>query len=237
MIRNAATHVVAVRLHSPAARGKYDAARRVFAAAPTELKSLSHAAEDRRPRGRMRRMRRVVRHPFRSLPVVSLLLCVAVCLLWVRSYDQVDQLRYVKRDGLTMVRSSCGTLMFSHERWAWNWNWDEGWDVRAETGNAVSNFDRARAYCGRLDPFGPIWTAGNGTRRYRDDGVTDSVSMLIVPHWAPAALALVLPVGAVGFAYRRRRRADAHLCELCGYDLRATPERCPECGTAVSRQS
>ncbi len=57
-----------------------------------------------------------------------------------------------------------------------------------------------------------------------------------IPLW-PLALALsaVSILRWVKYA-RRGQRLTLELSERCGYDLRATPERCPECGTARVRE-
>jgi hypothetical protein len=54
---------------------------------------------------------------------------------------------------------------------------------------------------------------------------------LVFPLWLPAGLLALLPCAQ---AYRRQRRGQRPgLCRTCGYDLRASPGRCPECGHAA----
>ena len=64
---------------------------------------------------------------------------------------------------------------------------------------------------------------------------TTSTLGLVIPYWAIALLAAPLPIrGLIRLRRwrRTRRRTRAGHCIACGYDLRATPDRCPECGTA-----
>ncbi len=53
---------------------------------------------------------------------------------------------------------------------------------------------------------------------------------ICIPHWFLALLFAVLPALYLRAAIRSRKRRLRGQCPTCGYDLRATPERCPECG-------
>ena len=54
-----------------------------------------------------------------------------------------------------------------------------------------------------------------------------------IPYWLPLST-LVLITAVMGTLwYRSMRRRQAGHCRSCGYDLRASKDQCPECGTPV----
>jgi hypothetical protein len=58
-----------------------------------------------------------------------------------------------------------------------------------------------------------------------------------VPHWFVAILTAAPPAAWVVRRWRAwARHRPVGLCKRCGYDLRATPERCPECGVEAVGQ-
>jgi hypothetical protein len=59
-----------------------------------------------------------------------------------------------------------------------------------------------------------------------------------VPLWILSICTMVLPLRSllrVGRAMRERRTTKLGRCCACGYDLRATPERYPECGRVPAK--
>jgi hypothetical protein len=53
------------------------------------------------------------------------------------------------------------------------------------------------------------------------------------PYWAPIIATSILPALLAARILRQRirsKRPRSGSCPTCGYDLRATPDRCPECG-------
>jgi hypothetical protein len=86
-------------------------------------------------------------------------------------------------------------------------------------------------------PYGG-WAASSIPRQLENDtvfGLLDirgaNFALTLIPFWLITALLLILPI----WWYRNPmtlRRITAGICPDCGYDLRGSTDRCPECGRA-----
>ena len=113
------------------------------------------------------------------------------------------------------------------------------WPMRPLTWRyAVEKLDRAPAWLYRF----PVRLPGLRIARYQDHGGTRRAgptrfTSVYISTWCSAPLLALLPFWS-GWrllrSRRRRKRVNLGLCSRCGYDLRATPGRCPECGTVAT---
>jgi hypothetical protein len=155
---------------------------------------------------------------FTFTAALSLLLCVAACVLWVRSYRIVDICQKHRAGRYRQIVSSGGLLQLelgpTRLPDATTWT--------SRPGRYI-NLGPAAKVDWRFHQFMSL----SGTTK----GVPQRFSQLMAPHWSLALLFGMLPAVWAVVWLRRRRRFGAGRCSACGYDLRATPERCPECGT------
>ena len=153
------------------------------------------------------------------LTIVSLLLCVAACALWMRSYWSYDILFAGGSTVFAELHSAKGGV-------TWIGQWES--DARRNAWVRVTSFPAANHGDQGLLEF------GGSSQRSKAPPVTWRALAAWAPHWAVAGAAGALPTRRMLARRRRSRRAPAHTtCDQCGYDLRATPDTCPECGAAA----
>jgi 4-amino-4-deoxy-L-arabinose transferase-like glycosyltransferase len=180
------------------------------------------------------------RRLFNFLTIVSLLLCVAACVFWARSYTSSDRVRWQNERGWRSVRSASGhvELSFLDIDWSAHRLAFHGPRFKREDPRQPFAFDvEVLPYQGDT---GENWERDRFAwheKRNAERGLVHVVA--VAPFWPFVVLTGFLPaVWAVALLpghLRERRRKRAGLCPSCGYDLRATPGRCPECGGLVDK--
>ena len=191
---------------------------------------------------------------FTLLARLSLLLCVAVCVLWVRSYFVADRFfwrgwaddadrSYQRQVVILSGHGGVGvnSIVQSGERWPANrLGYREAIaQYLAKSGSPPFHSSGASKYPAFNVGVGddPVWGGFKHGSFFNPVSPADPRPrsygwQVVVPYWAIVPATAVLPVVWEWRRRTRRRREIAGLCPSCGYDLRATPERCPECGAS-----
>ena len=151
------------------------------------------------------------------LAAVSLVLCVATAALWVRSErDYLDIWHCRDGLGIASCRGRIQLMLESNPS-------GRAYEPPRQLGDSFlageSLVLTVSSYHGRRLDLRLDW------RSIKQGYV------VMFPHWLLLVAFAVPATPAFFVELARRRRRKSGCCASCGYDLRATPERCPECGT------
>jgi hypothetical protein len=176
-----------------------------------------------------------VRPLFTIISAVSLLMCVALTALLVRSwffYDNFKRNSYSESNHtftISGVTIWCGRIAYVEVKVADPKGYVLSAEDRASITRECIGWTRENLKTPpRLDLRNSLFESFWKRDGY---GLYDHRSYVVFfPFWPAIVLFSLAP--AITFVRRRRtvaRRSSNH-CFRCGYDLRATPDRCPECG-------
>jgi uncharacterized membrane protein len=175
---------------------------------------------------------------FNLAAALSLLLCLTTLALWLRSGWRTEYVQYCARavDGRrsqppayarVFKAGSCDGVLWlewwpAERMFAEPW-YTPGWSYGTEPGGGSG-------LRGLIVPDGDWW-AWNKPWAFAVTSGFPPIEGTFRVSWLAYVLAFaILPTVWLLRYRRKRRRRRLGLCDACGYDLRESPERCPECG-------
>ncbi|HEY2584730.1 MAG TPA: zinc ribbon domain-containing protein [Tepidisphaeraceae bacterium] len=185
----------------------------------------------------------MIRRLFAAASVLSLLIGAATVALWMRSYRHWDEVEFGldHRDVVSYLASDVNhqfrlTRTFNDagitEPRSWLWVdaiHPPGWQATSDTTNWDWGGTCHGFTAGGVNYNPPV---GDVIMRRAFSGSTFVVG---IPPWFACAVCLILPLRWLIRRYSRRPRPG--FCPTCGYDLRASTDRCPECGTPIPAEA
>jgi len=181
---------------------------------------------------------RAIRHLFTLLSLACLILCLGISVFWYRSYDRSERVMSRSASGSRNLYSRQGHLVFYmlHADWSnqpasfFGVEYDH--DQPATPSNDLS---MRSLLCTDTNSTEFFWQRGSFAWWERRKPGGALYLMAVAPFWSLALLTGFFPVASLGLHVRSRRRRARNksraLCAVCSHDLRATPDRCPECGS------
>ena len=176
----------------------------------------------------------------RSICSIPLLLLIVAVLLWKRSYYYADSLVFVERISILACRGKVMVFYVGAPEEYYFWK-DR---ILVHDRLNVDHTSRIISMLHQLGQWTTDWnfagvqlwigsvlaSSGSGAAMHV---ATARVRAIIIPFWLLSLLLSTPLLVSAKKRHRRRWRLRHGLCVACGFDLRASSDRCPECGGVI----